>query len=595
MKRKTIIQLMAQATGVIVLLTACNTNEPKSTVTDNVGYSSVHLPSDVLPSCTVTKDSFSTWFASGIVTENGFITPANSVTFGHQNNCDFYQWSERMFLWLTSPAGGVYGGSGTVMESPVFYTVVADSAGGLKLAKHTPGTIITAQSSIEKNGPNRLPVFSDKEGHLFEVQFHKPGERVLVKNAAGQVIELGAVEKATNALTVLKDKAGKAIEKPSFVTGLVNAEKVVHAFTSSRGTVFFDANGNEIDTGVSQATNEALIAQNGSLVYYITMVNDMYAYFLTAADSGYIAGNQFPTTAAARDSIVAYARKNGYAVPTDSNALAMELKTSWIIADSLKSQAGFVTIEAEIPTYNTSVDSIWTVNGHKKVKLALVGMHIVGSLAGHPEMAWATFEHASNTPNASYQYLNNNGKVQTVAADTTGKWLFSSNPAASSDSFNNAYISVGKNDTLRSISPHSITASNTQRVFPFGVGMTGVPNQQDTSASASNSEIISINNSVSSLLIGNDIRKNYLFIGATWTFGGTAPNGQVYPVNTAAGSSIGTSLLANSTMETYFQANTFSCFTCHSHKNSLEPGALSHVFNKIKPLNATRKAIKNLK
>ncbi|PWV51964.1 hypothetical protein [Chitinophaga sp. S165] len=591
MKKNVIVGISLMASCGLVWLGACNntnTNKTTESTAENATYSRIQLPQDVMASCTVTKDTFNTWFKSGTAAENGLVSPANSVTFGHQNNCDFYQWSERMFLWVTSPSSAEYAGS-SVMASPVFYTVVASPAGGLQLEKHTPEIIPVATSSVEKNGPNRLPVFRDKKGRLFEVMVHKAGEKVLIKNKAGKLIELGNVEKAYNAPALLKDKAGNKIEQPLIVTRLLHAENVLHVFPTSTGKVILDINGNEVDGEVNQATNNALIAQNNSMVYYITMVNDMYAYYLTAINdpnfkNDSISNQQFPTTAKERTCIVNYAKTHGYPVPTDSNALTMELKTSWVIADSLDNPEDYFLMDAMIPTYTASSDTLWKPAGQQKAKLALVGVHIVGSVAGHPEMIWATFEHHSNTPNAAYQYINNKGQVNTVAANT-GSWLFNSN--ASETPYNVAYINYDKTTQNLLASPgNQIAPSNTQRIFPFGTAMGTVPNQQDTSASASNTELISINNSIMSLIQGKDIRKNYVFIGAVWTFGGSAPTGSIYPADSTSGGAIGTSVLANSTMETYFQSTSFTCFTCHSG-GSLQPAALSHVFGSIKPLNET--------
>lgn len=585
MKKKSIVLLCLSAACAVVSLSVCNNNKTITRIAGNSPYASVHLPQDVLQTCTVPQDTFDTWFRTGKATENGLVTPANSVTFGHRNNCEFYEWSERMFLWLTSQTSGGHGGE-TVMESPLFYTVAHDTAGSYKLVKHVPGGIISAVSSLEKNGPNRLPVFRDKNGRLFEVQFHKPGEKVLVKNQSGKIIELGVVEKASNGLAALKDKTGKAIEKPGFVSNLSNPENVVHAFTTAEGQIFLDANGNILTDVAQAATHNALMSQNGSLVYYITMVNDMYAYFLSATRNENRIYDKFPTTNTARNNILTWARKNGYALPPDANALAVEIKTSWIIADSLINQSNFVTMDAMVPTYNTSSDTIWIPNGQRKVKLALVGIHVVGSVAGHPEMVWATFEHASNTPDTAYQYINNKQQVQTIAADA-GNFLFAPDTATV---FNIPHMRAN-GDTVKAIQPYTFSASNTQMTFPFGTAFNTRPNQEDTSSAASNSKVISINNSIRSMLPGKDVRKNYLFIGATWTADGTAPNGKVYSIDPTPGSAIGTSLLANSTMETYFVGNTRTCFTCHSGHNCLLPDSLSHIFSKIRPLTATRMAI----
>src|ERR1051326_7543002 len=72
------------------------------------------LPTDAGSSCAsaLTPTEFNAWFDAGAVSLNGSVTPANSVTFADVPNCSFYKWSERMFLWLTSPAPPRYGGGG---------------------------------------------------------------------------------------------------------------------------------------------------------------------------------------------------------------------------------------------------------------------------------------------------------------------------------------------------------------------------------------------------------------------------------------------------------------------------------------------------
>lgn len=575
MNRKSIFRLCLPVTAGFLLLSSCNNNNPTTSTTSDTSSPVVlstvsHLPQNVYPICTISIDSFNAWFLSGKATDNGAVSPANSVEFPHRDNCDFYQWAERMFLWVTSPASAEYGFQGRVLESPLFYTVTTDSVGGgLKLIQNGPGQIISAVSALRKTGPNRLPIFSDKNGRLFEVQFHKPGEKVLIKNQAGQVVELGPVQKAAGNFT--------------FVTNLTHPERVLHVFNTPTGTVVFDNNGHQVDTELDQATGDALMAQNGSLVYYVTMVNDMYAYFRTAVKKNKMPDSAFPTTAGARDSIVNYARLLGYPPPADPNALAIEIKSSWVLADKLRDSAGYVTIDAVVPDYDKVNDTTWVPVAKKKVRLALVGIHIVGSASHHPEMIWATFEHNGNTPDSAYQYLASNGQTRTVPSDT-GRWLFSS---AAGAPFNQTHIKVSKTgDNLKAPTGYTISASNTLREFAFGVAFGTRPNQQDTTDAASNSEVIGMNNAVINNIPGNDIRKNYHLIGATWTNGGAAPNGNVYayPNDTIPGVSIGTNVLANSTMETYFQQTYFSCLTCHNGSNLLWPDTISHIFHYIRPL-----------
>src|ERR1051325_7028178 len=82
------------------------------------------LPSNPAQTCTVPAATFKTWFQSGTPTLNGVVNPADSVTFNPNSNCTFYQWSEQMFLWMTSPAPANYGGGGgRIFDSPTFFDV----------------------------------------------------------------------------------------------------------------------------------------------------------------------------------------------------------------------------------------------------------------------------------------------------------------------------------------------------------------------------------------------------------------------------------------------------------------------------------------
>ncbi|CCG54209.1 Probable lipoprotein precursor [Flavobacterium indicum GPTSA100-9 = DSM 17447] len=445
------------------------------------------LPQNVKPLCDLSENEMASWFKSGTITENGMVTPANSVDFIHKTNCDFYKWSERMFLWMTSKEQG----GKTVFESPEFYTVSPKVNGQRNLIPHRPNQLLKAVANV--------------------------------------------------------DKTGKIISEEG------------------------------------QATDDVLMDVNGNLVYYISMVNDVYAEFLNAVHQKKMSGKQFPTTKEERDSIFSFAQHNGVKLKNPS-ALAMEIKTSWVVAESLKNVEDFVTIEATIPVYKKQSNQLWLIQGERKVKLALVGMHIVGSANGHPEMIWATFEHKRNTPNQAYQYLTKDGTIETVLEDGNNDWLFNSEPRA----INNQSHMTFSGDSIIAKDLCEITPSNTLRTKPWGSAVDVKPNAEDATPAASNSEIIAINNSVISKLKGKDVRKNYIFIGATWTENGAGPNGYSYNPTVdslkVAGVAIGASQLANSTMETYAQNgdkyNTFgSCFSCHSNNKGLKPDDLSHVYN----------------
>ena len=165
------------------------------------------------------------------------------------------------------------------------------------------------------------------------------------------------------------------------------------------------AAGNAVPTEQGQADGNVLMAQNGSLVYYALQVNDVFAYFLTGQKGGQISATTFPTTPASLNSIEAFALTHNKTFP-DANALAIELKSAWIEATGLDTSK-YATMTATIPKYDQVSPTQWNANGTRQAQLAMVGIHVVGSAAGHPEMIWATFEHVNNTRDTQYSYTDN--------------------------------------------------------------------------------------------------------------------------------------------------------------------------------------------
>lgn len=142
-----------------------------------------------------------------------------------------------------------------------------------------------------------------------------------------------------------------------------------------------------IDIEEGQADDGLVLAQNGSLIYYATIVNDVYAYFLTGTKNGGILPKptQFPTTVADLGKITTFASAHDKTFP-EANALAIEVKSSWVEAAGLPNLNTYITMQATVPTYDRSNPAQWIPNGQKSVQLALVGMHNVGSAAGQPEV-----------------------------------------------------------------------------------------------------------------------------------------------------------------------------------------------------------------
>ncbi|HLY92301.1 MAG TPA: hypothetical protein VKQ89_03500 [Candidatus Angelobacter sp.] len=570
------------------------------------------IPTNASGGCPVPAATFNSWFQSGTPALNGVVNPADSLAFSPTSLCSFYQWSEQMFLWLLSPAPSSYGGGAHIFDSPTFFDVSPLNASDQRtMTKHVSGRFPIIGVRVPIPGPHGLPMILDKNHRLFEVAPAKvaPSGKPLILNRLGKEVEVGSATIA-NGKVLFKDAAGKMITAPRPIlrpellkpaTPLKLAPRAVpqarsklalkpaapqamkpqiaQRFMINNRPIIINPFGGlvtPVNPEEGQATFDALLSQGNSLVYYTIVVNDVYAYFLTGNKTGGItpAATEFPTTSADLAKVTAFASSKGVTFP-DPNALAVEVKMSWVDASTLSNSANYVTVSATVPTYNTSNPSQWVPTGTKNITLALVGVHFVATTLGHPEMIWASFEHFGNTPNASYTYLSTSGN-KTVPQDSAGNWLFCVPNCPTGSSFNQSHAKLSGNDIVGNPAGASITPSNTLRTNPWGLPGTAA------GSVSSNTQIVSINNSVLSQLIAGDMRKNYFMLGATWTINGQPP--------TPSGVQVGTNVLANSTMETYVQGVT-NCFSCHDN-NGVANGmlginadsGLSHIYAPIQPL-----------
>jgi hypothetical protein len=565
------------------------------------------LPDDADTTATVPPGDFANWFepvppaSKGVVTLNGLVKPANSLEFSddsHLKNVDFYQWAEQMFLWITSPVQKSNRDMGIVLNSPEFYRVSPDDHGKRTfIANEDPPTnnAVPLDLRNSKRGPNRLPIIVDKRGRLFEVAKtqQSPNNKPLVSDNQGKSVEVDRITLGNPGdsppIPVFWNGVNQIL-KPKAI--LPDALGDVQQFTTTDGKVpvFLNASGDVIEVEVGQGgTDNVLLTQKSRPVFYMISVNDVYAYFLTGTKNGRITPRprKFPTTPGDLEKITSFAKPKEFPHP---NALCVEVKTSWVEADYLDDPGAYITMMARIPTYTKNVPNSqhWAPNSAEgpPVKLALVGIHIAGSANRHAEMIWTTFEHFGNTPNAPYQYKASGAK--TFPQDKTGTWLFcqtGATPATSNFNTPRQYASGADIFLIPNTSNTTIGPSNTIRFMPFGASWDQTPNDLIDSSADSNTQIISMNKSVREQLVPGDVRRNYFMLGATWTRDGLAPD-QSYP-----GNILGTSQLANSTMESFFHTkNTYgpdkSCFSCHKSKKAriFATTGVSHIFDEIQEL-----------
>ena len=408
---------------------------------------------------------------------------------------------------------------------------------------------------------------ADPEGNEIEVSDLRieSGRTPVLLDASGQPI------KSPRALLRSKrDQEVRPFERTLAGLDRFDRSELVQKFALKDKFILLDLFGNFPEAEQGQADGGVLMAQNGSLVYYAITVNNVFALYRTMQGVTVPSGTKFPLTQTDLNSITAFAASNGRAPVIDSEALAVELKTSWVEAAGLLDANKFIQMQAIVPTYDKSNPLDWVPNGTQTVTLAMVGMHIVGSTGstnssnsnhGHPEMLWATFEHVSNAPAAQYSYAKLPSGTATVPQDTNGNWVFTANGATAP--FNQMHMRMGNtpnSDHIVPVGAFSISPSNILRTMPWGLPGSNL---------IGNAEVISINGTVRSLLDPTDIRRNYFHEGTTWTIFGGAPTG---------GNQVGTNKLENTTMETFNQGG--NCFDCHGTNTT----SVSHVFNNTRPL-----------
>jgi hypothetical protein len=286
---------------------------------------------------------------------------------------------------------------------------------------------------------------------------------------------------------------------------------------------------NSLDSIEQAISKGVLIDRNGHPLFYGLHVNDAFAQFI---------------------------RTNGYtdldklaAAPADQEFKigCIELKSSWRIVEAGEDASKFYTTTALVPKLALKDGKIILDNAHPVDKnVALVGLHVVGRVKGHPEFVWATFEHMDNAPD-----LPTGATGDTKV--TTDDWTFC--PKDTLKRFCNLNPVSSSTNPLRLIDGDRLILAPTTpvyREFPFG--------GDDPRA------IVSLTTSVHEQLPDSlGVWRNYELIGATWL---DKPTGTDRPDPFKEGvpftreQEAGATFLSNTTMETYTQI-AFNCFDCH--------------------------------
>jgi hypothetical protein len=130
-------------------------------------------------------------------------------------------------------------------------------------------------------------------------------------------------------------------------------------------------------------SQQALIDQKGNIVWYAIHLNKTYEAFI----DDYGLGDRKALDKVPRD----LAFRTG----------SLELKSAWQIVDGAPPR-NYITTRAVVPIFRTLPSGEIVKDGAKTriVTVALLGIHVVGTIEGHPEFIWSTFEHVSHQQKA---------------------------------------------------------------------------------------------------------------------------------------------------------------------------------------------------
>ncbi len=330
-----------------------------------------------------------------------------------------------------------------------------------------------------------------------------------------------------------------------------------------------------LDEFLQAGTDGIMTDQTGRPIYYSQYIDPTFAAFVT--DNGLTD----PRTLAALDDTVTF--PNG----------AMELKVSWKLVQPEEDASRFFTMQSDVYALaNRRGTIVIDQSRTESVTLALVGFHIAGRVAGHPEMIWATFEHADDAPNI-FTYENIGSPIAMDSPVSNRDYTFyAANTPRSECNVNTASSPVRElEEATQTITP----ITQVCRRYEFGnqpAELNDSSSSIDSLSVQNDGNVASLNGHVLDNLAADDVWSNYREVGAVWfdqqnalapdnpldglcVEGTLTATGCVVAGRDEPGARlIGSLLLSNATIETFTQSQSTmnSCFRCHNTNQRLYLG-----------------------
>jgi hypothetical protein len=143
--------------------------------------------------------------------------------------------------------------------------------------------------------------------------------------------------------------------------------------------------------GLDGAQGGYLLDQHGRFIYYAIHVNPAFLQFLENQNLRTVGGIQ------QLDPALTFLGGDSD-IQAGANNSVVEYKSAWMIVDPEHPPSDYIVVAARAPHYIVQENALVQQKLDGKfvsdpVKVALIALHVVFTLPGHPEMIWSTFEH----------------------------------------------------------------------------------------------------------------------------------------------------------------------------------------------------------
>jgi hypothetical protein len=303
---------------------------------------------------------------------------------------------------------------------------------------------------------------------------------------------------------------------------------------------------------------------------------------------------------------------------------AVTTKEAWMVVTAATPPGNYITTAAKVPTFrimmvNGVVDVVQDNTMMRDVTLQLIGIHVVHTLPGHPEMIWGTFQHQTPTGDLDIapttdgkNELDLTAIVETLPGVTYS--LFPPNTPKAMANTGRPTNMLMFNEAMQTFTPAQATP--VYRLYPASKSHTPDEDEAITKLNTNVRDAFAAFQTATPSPL--DRRGNYRFIGATWqdvpqlsfatnvklvndeTIPGIQLNGGDDPLSITGGED----RLSGVGLESFTQGvNSFpSCFKCHDTRSASKAGVpsaedtnpalmeakkinVSHVFNEVVRLN----------